>query len=95
MLMTFDCSQYAEIGLHPTSGLMKKAIVVVTWNPIATQVVILKVLDVPRDPRRRKKSRMETLTRPVPRTKRTSMAKMSFLWVSNKVRSTSHICTPL
>lgn len=83
------------MGRHPTSGLMKKVIVDATWNPIATQVVILKALDVPRDPRRRKKRRMETLTSPVPTTNKTSIVKISFLWTSNKVRSTSHICTPL
>jgi hypothetical protein len=74
---------------------MKKVIVDAIVNPIAAQVMTLKVFETPRDPRRRKKRRIETLISPVARTKRISIVKMSFLWIVNKVRSTSHICTPL
>ncbi|CAI6293385.1 unnamed protein product [Periconia digitata] len=95
MLRISDCSQYAEMGRHPSNGAMKKAIVDTAVNAIAAQVVIRKAFEVPLDPRRRKKRRMEILIRPVPRTKRISIVKMSFLWTVNKVRSTSHICTPL
>ena len=58
---------------------MKKAIVDPTWNPIAIHVTILNVLETPRDPRRRKKRRIEHLMSPVVKTKRISMVRMSFL----------------
>lgn len=74
---------------------MEKAIVDEIVNPIAIQVMTLKALEVPRDPRRRKKSRIEILTSPVPRTNTTSIDKMSFLCIVNRVASTSQICTPL
>lgn len=74
---------------------MKKAIVDAIWNPIAIQVMTLKVLVTPREPKRRKKRRIEILTSPVARTKRISMERMSFLCVVNRVKSTSHICIPL
>jgi hypothetical protein len=58
---------------------MVKAIVDAPVNPIAIQVVILKALETPLDPSRRKNRRIEILISPVATTKRSSIVKMSCL----------------